>query len=58
MAFAFGVAPFMLGGLADVSGVRWAFLLVPAMLAMAAALVLRLRRGAAVVAPEPALAVP
>jgi hypothetical protein len=28
MAFAFGVAPFMLGGLADVSGVRWAFLLV------------------------------
>jgi fucose permease len=58
MAFAFGVAPFLLGGLADMTGVRWAFLLVPAMLAMAATLVLRLRHRAAVVAPEPALAVP
>jgi fucose permease len=56
MAFAFGVAPFLLGGIADVTGVRWAFLLVPAMLAVAAALVLKLRRGAAVAAPQPALA--
>jgi fucose permease len=58
MAFAFGVAPFLLGGLADATGVRWAFLLVPAMLAVAATLVMKLRRRAAVVAPEPALALP
>jgi fucose permease len=55
MAFAFGVAPFLLGGLADMTGVRWAFLLVPGMLAVAATLVMTLRRGAVVAAPEPAL---
>ena len=58
MAFAFGVAPFMLGGLADAAGVRWAFLLVPAMLAVAATVVMRLRRTAVIATPEPALAVP
>jgi MFS family permease len=58
MAFSFGLAPFLLGGLADVAGVRWAFLLVPAMLAVAGMVVLRLRRSALTVPPEPALAVP
>jgi fucose permease len=58
MAFAFGVAPFLLGGLADATGVRWAFLMVPAMLAVAAAVVVRLRRRAIAATPEPALAVP
>ena len=44
MAFSFGVAPFLLGGLADLAGVRLAFLMVPAMLAIAVFVVWRLRR--------------
>ena len=43
MAIAFGVAPFALGVLADRAGVRWAFLLVPVLLAAAAAVTVRIR---------------
>jgi fucose permease len=42
MAIAYGVAPFALGGFADRVGVRWAFLLVPLLLAAAAAVTTRL----------------
>lgn len=54
MAIAFGVAPFALGALADSTGVRWAFLLVPLLLAAAAVTATRLSpgsHGAALTAP-------
>jgi predicted MFS family arabinose efflux permease len=44
MALGFGVAPFLLGALADRTGITSAFLLVPACLAIAAAAVWLLRR--------------
>ena len=50
MALGFGVAPFVLGAVADRVGIGWAFLLVPACLAIAAATVWPLRRAS----PTPA----
>jgi fucose permease len=40
---AYGLAPFVLGGIADLTGVRAAFLLVPAMLALATVVLVRIR---------------
>lgn len=53
MAIAFGVAPFLLGVVADATSVRVAFLLVPALLAAAALTVRRLNRELARAASDP-----
>ena len=53
MAIAFGVAPFLLGVVADATSVRVAFLLVPALLAAAALTVRRLNRELARTASDP-----
>jgi len=45
LAIAFGLAPFLLGALADATSVRSAFLMVPVLLVAAALVVLRIRRG-------------
>lgn len=58
MAFSFGVAPFLLGGFADLAGVRLAFLMVPAMLAIAVVGVWRLRRHPAIALGPTAIAEP
>ena len=53
MAIAFGVAPFLLGVVADATTVRVAFLLVPALLAAAALTVRRLDRELARTSSDP-----
>ncbi len=53
MAIAFGVAPFLLGVLADATSVQVAFLLVPALLAAAALSVRRLERELARTSSDP-----
>jgi MFS family permease len=59
LAVSFGLAPFMLGAVADHIGPRLAFLSVPAFLVIAALLVVPLaRRLRPVPAPEPAATVP